>query len=89
VLQREADVVEAVDEAMLAEGSMSKRSIAPSGVATVCARDRRRAEAGKAFDRVEQPVDLRLGSTIGSRPFLKQLLKKMSAYDGAISARKP
>ena len=29
------------------------------------------------------------GSTIGSRPFLKQLLKKMSAKLGAIIARKP
>jgi hypothetical protein len=29
------------------------------------------------------------GSTIGSTPFLKQLLKKMSAKLGAISARKP
>jgi hypothetical protein len=29
------------------------------------------------------------GSRIGSRPFLKQLLKKMSAKLGAISARKP
>ena len=41
------------------------------------------------IDLERQTVATPDGSTTGNKPFLKQLLKKMSAYDGAISARKP
>ena len=75
----------------LRNGSMSKwNAIAPSGVATVCrSRSIVSLKPGNAATSSNSRSTSTSGSTIGSRPFLKQLLKKMSAYDGAITARKP
>ena len=73
VLQREADVVEAVQQAMLAErlDVEARTQAQPSGVATVCcSRSIVSREARERRDVGEQPVDLGSGSTIGSRPFL-------------------
>ena len=60
VLQREADLVEAVEQAVLAERlDVEANAIAPSGVATVCrSRSIVSLNPGKRGDFVEQPVDL-------------------------------
>ena len=60
VAQRQADLVQAVQQAMLAEGSTSKpNDFAPSGVDTVCcSRSTIRRKPGSAL-LVEQLVDLR------------------------------
>jgi hypothetical protein len=80
VPQRQADVVEAVDQAVLAEGLHLEREFAAIGLDDHLARQvdgQLVAREGRHL--VEQLVHLRSGSTMGSRPFLKQLLKKMSA----------
>lgn len=46
-------------------------------------------EPGVAATAANSAFTVALGSTMGSSPFLKQLSKKMSAKEGAISARIP
>ena len=75
-----ADVVVAAEQAVLAERLDVEAERGAVGLDDDLALevDRQRV-ADEGGDLVEQPGDLALGSTIGSRPFLKQLLKKMSA----------
>jgi hypothetical protein len=85
--QRQRDVVEAVDQAVLAERLRGRRRVsAPSGL-TITWRsdvDQQFDNRRKAFTSSNSWRTWRSGSTIGSRPLLKLLLKKMSAKLGAI-----
>ena len=91
VAQRQADVVEAVEQAVLAKRLRPRTAVsAPSGLHhDLALQIDGQAIADEGHRLVEQLRDLDSLSTIGSSPFLKQLLKKMSAKLGAMMARKP
>src|SRR5262249_51944732 len=91
VAQGEADLVEAVDEAVLAEGiDLEAHEAAPSGVVTICfSRSTTRRNPGKAATSWNSRSTSLAVSATGSRPFLQQLSKKRSAYEGATTARNP
>ena len=81
VAQGQADVVKAIDQAVFAEGLHLKRQFLAVGFDDDLALQvDRQAVAGKggALRQTAGRLALR-SSTMGSRPFLKLLLKKMSA----------
>ena len=90
VLQGQADVVEAVQQAVLAEGSTSKGISPPSGPVITCVLqiDRDGGVAPRSASSISWST-CSCGSAIGRMPFLKQLLKKMSAKLGAMTQRMP
>jgi hypothetical protein len=79
LLEGERDVVEAVSRRCLISGSMSKRNSSMVWAARSI-RARPRAAIARHCSR---------GSSIGSRPFFVQLLRKMSAKRGETIALKP
>jgi hypothetical protein len=90
VPQGQADVVPAVEQAFLAEAIDGKRQSAAVGTEHLLLLEiDQQPAAGRRLDECKQGVDLGRRQTIGRMPFLKQLLKKMSAKLSAITARKP
>jgi hypothetical protein len=76
--EREPDVVEPLEQALPAERIDRERSAEPGIVGH-----------GACAEIDVQPVLAAGGGRRGGPPFWKQLLKKMSANVGAITARKP
>ena len=91
MVERQADVVEAVQQAVLAERLDLERVLQ-----AVAVRDRLVLEVdasarspGSPFAQSAIVLHCSSGRRISSRPFFAELLKKMSANDGAMIALKP
>ena len=79
VAQGQADIIQPVEQAVLAERLHVKRQL----VALVLDHDLAIEVDGELIARAAS------GSTLGNRQFLQQVVKKMSAKLGAMTARKP
>ena len=89
VLERESDVVEAVQQAVALERVELERDLATRRVD-----DRLLLEVDRQRPRRRRPspsarAPRRAGATIGTRPILTQFVAKMSPNDGATTTSKP
>ena len=89
--QRQADVVETVDQAVLAEGLHLERSSVPSGLTTTWrGRSIRQLVAGKAAaSSNRRRATCASGSTDRQQAVLEAVVEEDVGELGAISARKP